>query len=175
MAQSAHQPCDDQQVMQRFVLKFLWIVVCTYPRAFFAASICTPCASFPRCCSQMLDIRARMLLPVIVRREHSDIALAIFANPAEARSALQRSGPPFIMEPFTAKSKVFTKYTANELRPPRPRPETTAAVARRLIGHALDNKQLKKKASSRQERGLTAKHKARQEQRHGARASAWDD
>lgn len=75
-------------------------------------------------------------------------ALALFANPRVAQSALQAAAclepsaaqPMFSVRPFADASALSRAMPAIELQPPKPRPVTTAAVARRLIGGALNLK-----------------------------------
>ncbi|GAB4814721.1 hypothetical protein N2152v2_001767 [Parachlorella kessleri] len=85
-------------------------------------------------------------LPPLLRWVDDYRALALFANPREAQAALQAadslqptpSQPVYSLRAFADASALSRAVPAPELQPPKPRPLTTATVARRLIGGALN-------------------------------------
>ncbi|BDA46925.1 probable coiled-coil domain-containing protein R3HCC1L at C-terminar half [Coccomyxa sp. Obi] len=83
----------------------------------------------------------------VVRWVNEKTALAVFTNPVAARAALEASDGSYIMRPFSEACDASKAMPASELQPPRPRPKTSAAVARRLIGMALNAPTLRDKAS----------------------------
>ncbi|CAL5223480.1 g6003 [Coccomyxa viridis] len=115
-------------------------------------------------------------LGAALRCINDNTALAVFANPAAASEALQRArSGNFKVRMYAEAPEASKQLPVSELQPPVPRPSTSAATARRLIGAALGQPGLRDKAgehSLRQQRKETKDLKAERQRMADA---AWDD
>lgn len=119
----------------------------------------------------------------LVRWVDDASALAVFVDPAAARAALARAGREASIGSAYAwpeASAAARQLPVSQLQPPRPRPQGTAVVARRLIGAALavDLRDRKSEAELRDARRAKLealeKEKARQAARQVALDEAWE-
>ncbi|KXZ47745.1 hypothetical protein GPECTOR_33g627 [Gonium pectorale] len=102
-------------------------------------------------------------------------ALIVCPDRAIARCLLQEDQGVFQLRPFAEASAGARAVAAAELLPPRERPKTTAAVAKRFLSHALGRSDLRDRAA---EKDLAQQRKAAREarkEREQKIASAWDD
>ncbi|CAK0785291.1 hypothetical protein CVIRNUC_008497 [Coccomyxa viridis] len=114
-------------------------------------------------------------LGAALRFVNDNTALAVFANPAAASEALSRAeSGQYKVRPFSEATDASKQLPPADLQPPAPRPKTSAAVARRLIGSALGNATLRDKegeTSLRQQRKVSKDLKAERQRMADA---AWD-
>ncbi|CAL8471544.1 g11086 [Coccomyxa elongata] len=111
----------------------------------------------------------------VVRWINDNTALAVFTNPAGARAALEASNGSYSMRPFSEACDASKAMLASELQPPRPRPKTSAAVARRLIGMALNAPTLRDKAGEQQLREQRQNHQELRRERQKQVDASWND
>ena len=107
-------------------------------------------------------------------------ALALFANPRAAQAALQAAGAApdatcgARVRAWCDASQLSRAVPAAELQPPKPRPLTTATVARRLIGGAL-NMRLRDREEEKVLAAARRSLKAAEAQRREKLDEAWGD
>ncbi|GLI71269.1 hypothetical protein VaNZ11_016390, partial [Volvox africanus] len=102
-------------------------------------------------------------------------ALLVCPDGATALYLLQVDQDLFQLRPFAEASPASRAVAATDLLPPRDRPKTTAAVAKRLLSHALGMSQLRDRSA---EKDLAEQRKAAREarlERERKLAAAWDD
>lgn len=118
--------------------------------------------------------------------EHS--AVLVYTDPLAARAALQALGAlegqaaAYSVRPYADASPAARRLPASELQPPKARPATTAAAARRLIGGALnmrglaDREEEARLAAARRElRDARVAERERGAARERELAAAWGD
>lgn len=80
----------------------------------------------------------------VCRWVDEDKALLIFTDPKAAQHTLQavtlNKDAEYSVRTFAESSDLSQSVAVSDLQPPKPRPLTTASVARRLIGSALNIK-----------------------------------
>ncbi|GIL62410.1 hypothetical protein Vafri_16630 [Volvox africanus] len=102
-------------------------------------------------------------------------ALLVCPDGATALYLLQVDQDLFQLRPFAEASPASQAVAATDLLPPRDRPKTTAAVAKKLLSHALGMSQLRDRDG---EKDLAEQRKAAREarlERERKLAAAWDD
>ncbi|PNH11042.1 R3H and coiled-coil domain-containing protein 1 [Tetrabaena socialis] len=111
----------------------------------------------------------------LVRWVDDNHALFVCPDGATALLLLQEEQDIFSLRPYEEASAASKAMAKAELLPPRERPKTTAAVAKKMLSHALGMNQLRDREG---ERDLAAKRKAAKEMRReraAKLAETWDD
>eukprot|EP00879_Flechtneria_rotunda_P005435 GHRR01005728.1.p1 GENE.GHRR01005728.1~~GHRR01005728.1.p1 ORF type:complete len:394 (+),score=149.10 GHRR01005728.1:190-1371(+) len=103
-------------------------------------------------------------------------ALAVFPNAEAAQVLLDTPQQQYKVRPYSKASSGALSIPAEDLTPPRSaRPKTTTAVARRLIGNALGNKQVRDRDAERELAQLRRANKLEKVQRQQQLEAAWGD
>jgi hypothetical protein len=108
--------------------------------------------------------------------DHS--AAAVFVDPYQAREFLEGAAAlskaaGFPVRPYVDASEAVKELPPAALAPPKPRPKTTTAVAKRLIGAALSMRELRDPDAERELRNARLEKKTVRGVRQVQ--SAWDD
>ncbi|XP_035219699.1 coiled-coil domain-containing protein R3HCC1L-like isoform X2 [Stegodyphus dumicola] len=104
-------------------------------------------------------------------------ALAVFSSPSLANQALQLNHPFVKVRPLsegTSESKTKARLCARILEPPKPRPVTSAALARRLVSGALGLKVQTSKEQRDVEKKLLTEARERKRLEAKQRQDIWD-
>eukprot|EP00873_Tetraselmis_striata_P039655 jgi/Tetstr1/459919/TSEL_005259.t1 len=110
-----------------------------------------------------------------VRMVDDHHALGIFATPEQAYRALAMGREAGLsIRQFSEASAASRRVPDAELQPPKLRPKTTSAVARRLLGSAL-GMNLRDKAADKELAERRKANKASRRQEKEAQAAVWDD
>ncbi|PSC74313.1 coiled-coil domain-containing R3HCC1L [Micractinium conductrix] len=104
-------------------------------------------------------------------------AAVVCPDPAAARqllaAATARGGGEFQLRSYADAGSGTRRLPGSELLPPKPRPKTSAAVARRLIGGAL-NMKLRDRDAEQQLTAARRQQRQEREEREQAAEAAWD-
>ncbi|KFM56871.1 Growth inhibition and differentiation-related protein 88, partial [Stegodyphus mimosarum] len=104
-------------------------------------------------------------------------ALAVFSSPSLANQALQLNHPFVKVRPLsegTSESKTKARLCARTLEPPKPRPVTSAALARRLVSGALGLRVQTSKEQRDVEKKLLTEARERKRLEAKQRQDIWD-
>eukprot|EP00193_Tetraselmis_chui_P017212 CAMPEP_0177778372 /NCGR_PEP_ID=MMETSP0491_2-20121128/15913_1 /TAXON_ID=63592 /ORGANISM="Tetraselmis chuii, Strain PLY429" /LENGTH=313 /DNA_ID=CAMNT_0019297629 /DNA_START=67 /DNA_END=1008 /DNA_ORIENTATION=- len=111
----------------------------------------------------------------VVRMVDDHHALGIFCTPQQAYRALAMGKEAGLsVRSFSEASVAAKRVPDSELQPPKARPKTTSAVARRLLGSAL-GMNLRDKAADKELAEQRRSKKKSAQQRREAQASVWGD
>lgn len=102
-------------------------------------------------------------------------ALAVFRTADEASSFLKKEATEYQIRRATLELLSSSSFSQDDLAPPgRPRPKTTAAVACKLISHALQRPELRDKEAERVLSEQRQQHKDKRRQRQRAVEEVWE-
>ncbi|KAI3419038.1 uncharacterized protein J3R85_013360 [Psidium guajava] len=112
---------------------------------------------------------------VVIRWVNDTTALAVFRTPAIALEALSSIQFPFTARILEEEDSLLSSVPATDLEPPKPRPQTSARTAQRLIAQSMGLKLPSSTFGSRELRKQEEARKDRIVTRHKLRDDAWGE
>ncbi|XP_030521019.2 uncharacterized protein LOC115734400 [Rhodamnia argentea] len=112
---------------------------------------------------------------VVIRWVNDTTALAVFRTPAIALEALSSIQFPFTVRILEEGDSLLSSVPATDLEPPKPRPQTSARTAQRLIAQSMGLKLPSSSFGSRELREQEEARKDRIVRRHKLRDDAWGE
>ncbi|KAF8039615.1 hypothetical protein BT93_B1975 [Corymbia citriodora subsp. variegata] len=112
---------------------------------------------------------------VVIRWVNDTTALAVFRTPAIALEALNSIQFPFTVRILEEEDSLLSSIPAMDLEPPKPRPQTSARTAQRLIAQGMGLKLPPSSFGSRELRKQEEARKDRIVRRHQLRDDAWGE
>ncbi|XP_030458572.1 uncharacterized protein LOC115679133 [Syzygium oleosum] len=112
---------------------------------------------------------------VVIRWVDDTTAIAVFQTPAIALEALGSIQFPFTVRILEEEDSLLSSIPVTDLEPPKPRPQTSARTAQRLIAQGMGLKLPSSSFGSRELRKQEEARKDRIVRRHKLRDDAWGE